>query len=233
MVLKIVPDSISFKDSSLVTGFHGIGATGYWTVKYLIQKMNAERIAFVDSSVIAPITSNEGGRLVTPYELFQKDNLIFFNVEAPPYRNEDIYFFKEFSEFVISAGFKEAALIGGLDSRLKVDKTSYRLVKTSSYTPEGKLKEAKLLEDGHMIVGPVAILLNQFEALGFPAFSILPYASAERVDPRAAYAAINVLSDLYGFKVELEPLIKGADVLDSEISRHEERLRRQGENIYT
>ena len=75
MVLKIIPESVGFKDYSLITGFHGIGATGYWTVKYLIQKLKAERVAFIDSSIIAPITSTEEGRITTPYELFRKDNL--------------------------------------------------------------------------------------------------------------------------------------------------------------
>ncbi len=233
LVLKIIPESISFKDLSLITGFHGIGATGYWTVKYLIQKMKAERVAFVDSDIIAPMTSSEGGRLVTPYELFRKENLVFFNVEAPPYKSEDMIFFKEFSDFVAEAGFKEAALIGGLDSRLKIDKSTFRLVKTSAYQPEKKIAEAPLLEDGQIIVGPVAIILNRFEALGFPAYSILSYASADRVDPRAAAAAINILSEHYGFEVDLAPLLKGADALDSELSVRSDQIKRQGEHIYT
>ncbi|MFQ6135057.1 MAG: PAC2 family protein, partial [Nitrososphaerales archaeon] len=124
MVLKIIPEYISFKGLSLITGFHGIGATGYWTVKYLIQKVGAERVAFVDSEITPPITSNEDGRLATPYEIFRKRDMVFFKVEAPPYKSEDMYFFKEFSDFVVEAGFKEAALIGGLDSRLKVDKST-------------------------------------------------------------------------------------------------------------
>ncbi len=233
MVLRIIPESISFKGLSLITGFHGIGATGYWTVKYLIQKMEAERVAFVDVELTPPITSNEAGRLVTPYEIFRKDNLVFFKVEAPLYKSEDMIFFKEFSDFVVEAGFKEAAMIGGLDGRLKVDKSTFRLVKTSAYQPKKTLANAPLLEDGQIVVGPVAVMLNRFEALGFPAYTILSYASAERVDPRAAAAAINVLSEHYGIRVDLAPLLKGADVLESEISKHDAQIRRQGENMYT
>jgi uncharacterized protein len=232
-VIKIIPESINFKGLTLVTGFHGIGATGYWTVKYLIQKMKAERVAIIDSEITVPMASNESGRLVTPFEIYRKKNLIFFNVEAPPYKSEDMYFFKEISDFVVNAGFKEAALIGGLDSRLRMDQSSFRLVKTTKYKPVKKLSKASLLEDGQIIIGPVAVMLNRFEALGFPAYSILAYASAERVDPRAAAAAINVMSDLYGFKVDLSSLLKGADVLDTEISKREGQIRRQGENIYT
>lgn len=233
MVLKIIPESVGFKDYSLITGFHGIGATGYWTVKYLIQKLKAERVAFIDSSIIAPITSTEEGRITTPYELFRKDNLILFKVEAPPYKPEDMVFFKELADFVISAGFKEAALIGGLDSRLRRDGSTFRLVKTSAYKAEKDLVNAPILEEGQIIVGPVSVLLNQFESYSFPAYSLLSYASAERVDPRAAAAAITILSKHYGFEIDLQPLLKGAEVLEAEIEKHEAHLRRQGENMYT
>jgi uncharacterized protein len=223
----------TFAGLSLVTGFHGIGATGYWTVKYLIQHLKAERVAFIDSDLIAPITSTEDGRITTPYEIFRKDNLVFFKSEAPPYKNEDMRFFKDFADFVINAGFKEAALIGGLDSRLRHDQSTYRLVKTSTYQPEGQLKDAQVLEEGQIIVGPVSVLLNRFEARGFPAYSILSYASAERVDPRAAAAAINTLSQHYSVQVDLEPLLKGAQVLEAELEKHEDHIRRQDRNIYT
>jgi len=142
-------------------------------------------------------------------------------------------FFKELADFVISAGFKEAALIGGLDSRLRRDGSTFRLVKTSAYKAEKDLVNAPILEEGQIIVGPVSVLLNQFESYSFPAYSLLSYASAERVDPRAAAAAITILSKHYGFEIDLQPLLKGAEVLEAEIEKHEAHLRRQGETMYT
>ena len=47
--MKINPDAIDNKDKIIVTGFHGIGPTGYWAIKYLIEKLNAKRIAIIDS----------------------------------------------------------------------------------------------------------------------------------------------------------------------------------------
>lgn len=233
MVLEIIPKSVRFKGLSLITGFHGIGATGYWAVKYLTQKMGAERVAFVDFGAATPITSTEDGKIVTPYELFRKGDLIFLKVETPPYKNEDMIFYKEFADFVVDAGFKEAALIGGLDSRLRTGESTFRIVKTSAYSPERELAEATLLEDGQIIVGPVAVMLNRLEVRGFPAYSILSYASVERLDPRATAAAINVLSVHYGFEVDVSSLLKGAEFIDAEISRHETQIKKQSENIYT
>jgi uncharacterized protein len=217
----------------LVTGFHGIGYAGYWTVKYLIQKLNAERVAFVDSETVSPVTTVNQSRLVTPYEFFKKDGILLFKVEVPPYRGTETDFFRSLCEWIIKSGIKEVALIGGLDSSLRTDSSSFRLVTTSAFKPTGELAKAPRLEDEHIIVGPVAIMLNYFESRDFPAYAVLSYASTDRVDPRAAVASIEVLSKTYGFDVDVSPLVKGAEVLESEIAKQETKVRKTGESIYT
>jgi len=233
MALKIIPNSESFKGLSLITGFHGIGAAGYWTVKYLVQELKAEKIAIIDSDTPTPMASNNNGKLVSPFEFYRKGKLIFFKVEAPLYKDEDMIFFKELSDFIVDAGFKEAALIGGLDSRLRIDSSTFRLVKTSAYTPDNKLENSTFLENGQIIVGPLAVMLNRFEARNFPAYSLLSYASAERVDPRAAVSALNVLSRHYGFKIDTAPLLKGVDVIETELEHTADPVRQHGNAIYS
>ncbi|MFC1754242.1 proteasome assembly chaperone family protein [Thermoproteota archaeon] len=233
MSLKIIPENVDFKGLSLITGFHGIGAAGYWTVKYLIKQLDAKRAAIIDTKNPTPMASNDGGNLVTPFEFFKKDNLIFFKVEAPLYKDEDMIFFKNLADYIVDSGFKEAALIGGLDSRLKIDNSTFRLVKTSAYKLEKKLSKSIFLEDGQIIVGPVAVMLNRFEARNFPAYSILSYASAEHIDPRSASAAIDTLSDLYGFEIDTKPLVKDANVIESAIEKSSELIGQNGNTIYT
>lgn len=233
-MLEIIPRGIRFDDHVLVAGFHGIGATGYWTIKYLIQRLEAERVAFIDSDLIPPVCSVYRGRLVTPHELLKKDKLVFLKIDIPTYKESEVLFYKEFAKWVVGAGFREAALVGGLDASLKYDETTYRIAYTRKFIPRGELATAKVLEDEHIIVGPVAILLNYFEMVGFPAFALLAYASTERVDPRAAATAVTVLSKLYGFEVDVTPLIKGAEAIEAELYRRSIREeRRTGESIYT
>jgi uncharacterized protein len=235
MTFEVIPASARFADTVLVTGFHGIGYAGYWTVKYLTQKLDATRIAFVDSETVSPVSSTTLGRLVTPYEFFQKDDLTIFKVEVPPYRGAEIEFYRHLSEWITRARFREVALVGGLDASLRTDDSAFRLVHTSAYTPNRFLKGAKLLEDEQIIVGPVAIMLNYFESHNFPAYAILAYSSTDRVDPRAAVASIEVLSKCYGFQVDVEPLLKGAEVVETEITKQQRQERKIGrsESIYT
>ena len=61
------------KDKIIVTGFHGIGTTGYWAIKYLIEKLNAKRIAIIDSEQLAPVSICRSGKL---YEEYFNNNFI-------------------------------------------------------------------------------------------------------------------------------------------------------------
>ncbi|MEM0052820.1 MAG: PAC2 family protein [Nitrososphaeria archaeon] len=236
MAIKVYVGREKFEDCTFVTGFHGIGFTGYWSVKYLIQQLKAKRVGFVESMFAPPICTVSGGRIVTPFELYQKDNLIFFKAEVAPPREKEYQFFTQIAEWVASSGFKEACLIGGLDSTLKNDNTTYRIVYTSSYSVPDTLKDALVLEDDRLIVGPIAILLNHFEATGFPAFSILAYAAQDRLDPRACAEAITVMSKVYNFEIDLKPLIAGAEAIEEALTKpqpKEERGERTLSSFYS
>ncbi|MHB1867358.1 MAG: proteasome assembly chaperone family protein [Nitrososphaerales archaeon] len=232
MEFQVIPSSAKFENTVLITGFHGIGYAGYWTVKYLIQKLEAKRVAFVDSESVSPVASTNQGKLVTPYEFYQANDITFFKVEVPPYRGAEIEFFRNFSRWVTESKFKEVVLIGGLDASLRTDESAFRLVYTNAYKPNENLKDAKILEDEQIIVGPVAIMMNYFEAHDFPAYAILAYSSTDRVDPRAAVSSIEILSKCYGFKVDVEPLMKGVQVVETEVSKQDRKLG-TSESIYT
>ena len=232
MEFQVIPSGSKFENTVLITGFHGIGYAGYWTVKYLIQNLGAKRVAFVVSEAISPVASTSQGKLVTPYEFYQAGDLTFFKVEVPPYRGAEVEFFRNFSDWIAKSKFREVVLIGGLDASLRTDDSSFRLVHTGAYSPNEYLKSAKILEDEQIIVGPVAIMMNYFEAHDLPAYAILSYSSTERVDPRAAVTSIEILSKNYGFKVDVEQLLKGAEAVETEVSKQERKLSKS-ESIYT
>jgi len=233
--VSFYPRNVSLKGKSVVSGFHGIGATGYWSIKYLTQKLQAERCCIVDFDGSAPVTTLISGRISTPYEIYTHGDVAIFKVDVPIQKDQELRFYRSFADNIIKRGAKEAFLIGGLDSSLKMDDSLYRIAATSTYVPREPLKGAKPLEDEHIIVGPVAILLNYFEIKGFPAVALLVYASPERVDPRAAAVAVQVLSQYYGFGVDVEPLIKGAEKIEAELAKEsmEQQQVKPSYNIYS
>ncbi len=233
MTFRVIPPTVKFDNSVLLTGFHGIGYAGYWTMKYLVQKLEAQRIAFVDSETVSPVASTNQGRLVTPYEFFRKGEVTIFKVEVPPYRGAETEFYRNLSEWITNSNFREVALVGGLDATLRSDETSnFRIVHTTAFKLREPLKDAKILEDEQIIVGPVAIMLNYFESHGFPAYAILAYSSTDRVDPRAAVSSIEILSKCYDFQVDVEPLLRGAEAVETEVAKQDRKIGKP-ESIYT
>ena len=80
---EVVPSDVKFNDCVLITGFHGIGVAGFWAVKYLVQKMEAERVAYIDTDAASPISSTNSGKIVTPFEFFKKGKIVLFKAEIP------------------------------------------------------------------------------------------------------------------------------------------------------
>ncbi len=205
---------------ALIAGFHGIGATGYWTVKFLIQELKARRVCYIDSEYAPAVSSTVKNEISTPYELFGVDDLLFLKAEVPPLRENETRFFRELGQWVMGTSIGEAVLIGGLDESLRSDDSKYRVVLTDAMKAgeHGRGLEAEpVLEEGRMIVGPVAVLLNAFQMGGFPAAAVLSYSNTERIDPRAAAAAVEFVAKRYSLEVNTEPLIKGAEELEREL----------------
>lgn len=231
--MKVLPQGTKLDGSTLIAGFHGIGATGYWTVKFLITELKAERKCFIDYEHAPAVSSQASGRISTPYEVFSAGDISLLKAEVSPIRERENEFYRELASWVMESGVKEVALVGGLDEALRSDDDSYKLAMTSAYFAKGGLPGEPLLEEDKMIVGPVASLLNVFEMNHFPAYAVLAYSSTERVDPRATAVATEFLAKRYGFTANTAPLIRGAEVIEGELKMMEEKEKRPSGSVYS
>ena len=231
--MKVVPASARLDGTSLIAGFHGIGATGYWTVKFLVTELKAQRKCFIDYEHAPAVASQLEGRISTPYEVFVAGNLSLLKAEVSPVRERENEFYRQLADWIMSSGVKEVALVGGLDEALRNDDNRYKVAMTSAFVSLGGLPSEPLFEEDRMIVGPVASLLNTFEMNSFPALAVLAYSNTERVDPRAAASAVEFLSKRYGFTANIAPLIKGAEVIEGELKMIEEKEKRPAGSVYS
>jgi len=231
--MRIVPEGTRLDGTSLIAGFHGIGATGYWTVKFLVTELKAQRRCFVDYEYAPAVASQLEGRISTPYEVFVAGDLSLLKAEVSPVRERENDFYRQLADWIMSSGAKEVALVGGLDEALRNDDNKYKVAMTSAFAAKGGLPSEPVFEEDRMIVGPVASLLNTFEMHSFPAFAVLAYSNTERVDPRAAASAVEFLSRRYGFSANTAPLIKGAEVIEGELKLIEEKEKRPAGSVYS
>ena len=231
--MRVIPEGTKLEGTSLIAGFHGIGATGYWTVKFLITELKAQRRCFIDYDYAPAVASQADGRISTPYEVFAVGELSLFKAEVSPVREKESEFYRQLADWIMGSGVKEVALVGGLDEGLRNDESRYKIAMTSAFAAKGGLPGEPVFEEDRMIVGPVASLLNTFEMNSFPALAVLAYSNTERVDPRAAASAVEFLSKRYGFTANTAPLIKGAEVIESELKMIEEKEKRPTGSVYS
>lgn len=215
-----------------MTGFHGIGSTGYVAVSYLVHSLEAKRIGFVDVAHPPPFVSTSEEGLVTPFEVYRKGKLVFVKLEFAPHRSEEAELAKALARWAINEKFRDAVLIGGLDSSLRSGKEDVRIVPTRAYLSRKSSFKYPPLEPGLFVYGELAVMLSEFEMRNFPAIAILPYASATTADPSAAAIAVRAICRAYGVKVDVSDLEDGAKEIEEELEKRMKQTSRSLRSMY-
>nr|AIE99410.1 Archaeal enzymes of ATP-grasp superfamily [uncultured marine thaumarchaeote KM3_10_C07] len=230
---KLLPEDLDVNGLSLVTGFHGIGSTGFLALNHLINTLKPKRIGVFETDYLSPISSINSGKIITPFEIYQKDNVAFLRVAVPPLQGNELVFLRNVCEIILEKNFKELILLGGLDAQLKKDDSNFRYVKTSSYKLPKSLSDSTPLEDERIIIGPVAQMLNFMEVRNFPTLGLLPFATSIRLDPRAASEAVKILSNIFNLEVEIDTLIEQALELENDQPELVDNNKSGPSNIYS
>ncbi|MEM4576814.1 MAG: PAC2 family protein [Candidatus Nezhaarchaeales archaeon] len=237
MSINIVLKNDLPKDAIFVTGFQGMGLTGYIAVRHMVSTLNAKPLGFVMSKRMPPYVWMEDGRLATPIQLFRYQNHVFMLVEFIPPMPDLYKFIDEVCRWV-SRSFTEAFLVGGLDLRVKKEGEGEKAKFAATTRAVDRIvnRGYKMLDKGLYVTGPLALMLMKFEQLDFPALAVLAYANASRPDPMAAAIAIEYFSEIYGIKISVEQLIKDAQRIEAEIEEslkmRQERMKADVSTLY-
>jgi uncharacterized protein len=222
----------NLRNSTLITGFHGVGETGYISVSFLVHALKADRIGFVDVAHPPPFVATSESGLVTPFEVYKSGKFVLVKLEFSPHRSEEAEFARTLARWAVDNGFKDAVLIGGLDGSLKSGPDGVRIVSTQSYPLKSKRMKHPTLEAGLFVYGPLAVMLGEFEKKDFPAIAVLPYASANHADPKAAATAIKSIAKSYRLKVDVRDLEHDAKDIEEEIDKRLQQTARSLRGMY-
>lgn len=234
MPIEFHVKKVPLKNSILITGFHGLGATGFITIKHAVTNLKAELIGYITTDLMPPFVCMDEDRMSLPFEIYKYNNCVFVLTNVPPHAKERQKFSRILADWAIKEKFSTAYLIGGLDGRLKSSENDrIRCVPTSSF----KMNiDMPILEKGLFVVGPLAIMLSHFEINGFPAIALLPYANPARPDPMAAAIAIEFINKLTGLSIDASQLISDAHKIEEEIQellkQRQERIKKDHKMLY-
>jgi predicted ATP-grasp superfamily ATP-dependent carboligase len=107
-----VDDKEEIENCYFVTGFHGVGLTGYITINHLVKALHARPIGYVETLHQPALISLVGERISFPFEIYRHENIIILFPRIQPKRSEVREFTHELVTWVAERKFKEAILIG-------------------------------------------------------------------------------------------------------------------------
>ena len=228
MAINFHINKTNLKGSVMVTGFHGLGATGFIAVKHAVTSLNADLIGYIETEKIPPFVSMEEKRLSLPFEIYQKDKYVFVLTNVPPHPKERQAYCRSLAEWAVEQGFAKCYLLGGLDSRLKPSENDKIRIAVTKGCKDIEKIGIPLLEKGLFVVGPLAVMLTHFEINNFPAVALLPYANPTRPDPLAASVAVEYLNKLTNLSMDVSQLINDAQKIETEIQEFNKQRQERG-----
>lgn len=196
----------------LVTGFHGIGWTGYIANRFLVGKIGGERIGYLQFQGMRPVVRLWHKKISYPYDLFLLGENIFLASEAPLPDELTMEVTGDIAGWAKKSGLKTIIVIGGLTKAVKKKGDPPLMgVATSKARPLMKKHNIPWMMDDLNIVGPLAGLLFHAERMNLPLLALLPF-SETRPDRRAAAVAIEKLGEILCFEVDTQELIQAEDI---------------------
>src|SRR2546426_7909845 len=97
-----------------------------------------------------------------PYTTLFRSKTILVKLEFSPHKSEEAEFAKVLADWAVDQRFKDAVLIGGLDSSYKRSKDRYCIVPTGAYFDGARSVTGEVLEPGLLVYGPLAGMVRAF-----------------------------------------------------------------------
>ena len=214
---------IDLRDSIVLDGFPSVGLVSSIVANYIIDSLNLEQIAIVDSSYFPSIALVKNWKPLNPVRIYggkiteELKIAVFvseFQVPTPIVKPLVSLIFDWADE-------KRASLIvtpEGLITQEKKDKVDVYGVGSTPYASE-KIPDYVLKFEEGVITGVTGVLLTEGVKLGRDVIALLAEAHPDYPDARAAARIVEVLNDmLRGIKIDPKPLYEEAEKIETNIS---------------
>ncbi len=231
---------------TLVCGLPGIAYIGKLSVDYLIQQLKADLVAEVYSEHFPPYVIIKEDGLVellrNELNLFHREDgqdILFLSGNAQSFSPEGQYEIAEtVLDLAVEKGVNRVYSVAALVTDREFETPNVFCAATSpSLLEEVKAHGAQPLDHG-MIGGENGIVLGLARKRGIEGACLMAETHGYQtptgeyvIDPRAAKAAINVLTQILGMKVDMEPLEKQAMQMDEAVAKMAEIERKVREEM--
>lgn len=199
----------------MLFGFPDVGLVGVIAASHLIEELNLEEVAYLDSSLLPPIIVLHEGVPHSTIRIFGNDKILLAVSETPISANIIYQVMDALLDWAKSKKVKMMVSLSGIPIEERQDATELKVFAAASSPDVLKTIQSKNMEallEGYM-VGPQAIMLMRCSQSGLPAVTLMGQCFLNYPDPEAATEVLKSLNTLTGIKVNTAKLLeKGEEI---------------------
>ncbi|UUX92796.1 proteasome assembly chaperone family protein [Methanoplanus endosymbiosus] len=204
-----------------IVGFPGSGLVGSISVQYLVDNAGFNYIGSITSKYFPPITMMIEGVINAPVRIYEKDNIVAFVADIPIHPSICYEISYKIIEWLMEYDLKEIVVIAGLITNMP-EKRVFG-VGTETEVLDIIKDKAEILPMGS-ISGIPGSILTECKIRNIPAVGLLGE-TVNTPDPRSSVSVLSVINDLYGFDVDVNPLMEQAEEIEASMQKMAEQVR--------
>jgi uncharacterized protein len=210
MPIEIISEEIKLKEPFLIEGFQGVGMVGTLAAQYLVQKLNAKRIGYVEAPELPSMAILVEGEVRHPIRVHasKQKNLLIIESEVPLPKLMLPELGKKIVDWAKQRGVSRIICLEGFAAARKKEPTIYGVVSDKELEKEIR-DHVKILKTG-IIIGLTARILLEAKFKQMPVVCLISESHSEFPDGIAAAALLKKLNEIYNLEIDVEPLIKEA-----------------------
>lgn len=204
-----------------IIGFPGSGLVGSISVQYLVDNAEFSYIGSVTSKYFPPITMMIEGVINAPVRIYEKDDIIAFVADIPIHPSICYEISNSIIEWLMEYDLKEVVVIAGLITNMP-EKRVFG-VATEAGVLDDIRDKAEILPMGS-ISGIPGSILTECKVRNIPAVGLLGE-TVNTPDPRSSVSVLSVMNEIYGFGVDVNPLLEQAEEIEASMQKMAEQVR--------
>ena len=212
--IKVISRALAGAEKTVLIGFPGSGLVGSIALQYLVEQMEFEQIGAITSKYFPPVALMTKGVINAPVRLYEKDHLAAVISDVPIHPAICYEVANGIMDWLTQFDVREIVTIAGIIT----NETEKRVfgVATSSEVLQ-RVEEKTIILPMGSISGVAASLLTECKTRGIPGIGLLGE-TVNTPDPRSSAATIEVLNQIYGLNLDIQPLLEQAVEIEAAMS---------------
>ncbi|AEA47269.1 proteasome assembly chaperone family protein [Archaeoglobus veneficus] len=223
---EILVEGVDVDKPVILTSFPGIGLVGTILAAHFITELKPEQIGMIESEMLPPIATLMEGVIQPPIRIYQsrEHNFILIHSDVPIIPEIAYDMSRKIVDWAASINATKIFSIAGI-ATLEGKHRVFGAATSKELLDE--LKDYVEIFRSGTISGIAGSILNECVAKKFPGMALLGETLGFNPDPRAAAEVINVLNNMFGWNVNVEKLIKEAEIIEAQMQKLAEQTKMQ------